>query len=465
MLLFSTKSAGFADKQVVSIAPLVFTGVSQFSTDFQTILSRAVQIAQIPVTALQNKDSDVLQQKTLLSSLNSAVGSLADTLTSLGTVAASQAVSATSSDPTKVGVTATGATAPVTFTINSITSAATAASERSTNHYADSASTVVSATGNLKLAVGTQNYPFTVANHSLVGIRDKINTLGAGVTASILTTADGNYLSISANATGVAAIQLFDDPTGANTNLLTSTNPGTNAVFQLNGIPIIQTGNIVNSVIPGVTFSILRESDTPVTLTLATDRTKLSAGLQDFVSKYNALRTQVTAQVGPAAGLLSGDPVVSRLQATLREVTSYRTSSGAVRSLADVGVEFSQTGEAAFNPATFNALNDSQISDAFAFLGSATAGFGGLSARLNEFSDPISGIIKLEQSGIDRTDQNLQSQITTLTDRINVMQANLSRQLQMADALAAQLESQQKALTASLQGLSLVLYGRSPNSV
>ena len=41
----------------MSITPLTFTGVSTYSNDFQTILSRAVQIAQLPLKALQNRDT------------------------------------------------------------------------------------------------------------------------------------------------------------------------------------------------------------------------------------------------------------------------------------------------------------------------------------------------------------------------------------------------------------------------
>ena len=50
----------------MSITPLTLTGVSPFSSDLQTILDRAVQIAQIPIKQLQNKESELLQQKTLL---------------------------------------------------------------------------------------------------------------------------------------------------------------------------------------------------------------------------------------------------------------------------------------------------------------------------------------------------------------------------------------------------------------
>ena len=255
----------------MSFAPLTITGVSQFSADFQTILNRAVKIAQIPITLLQNKDSDLLQQKTLLSGLSGSAGALATSLKSLGTIASYQALAAVSSQPAVVSATSAGATSPAAYTIDSITSLATAASERSVAGYADSAATAVSANGTVKLAVGAQNYQFTLTNNSLVGLRDKINSLAAGVTASILTTGTGNYLSVSANAAGATTLTLTDDPDGAAAALLTATNQGSDAAFKLNGIDITQKTNLVNSVIPGVTFQLLATSATPVTISLRTD--------------------------------------------------------------------------------------------------------------------------------------------------------------------------------------------------
>ena len=443
-----------------STAPLGFTGISQYSSDFQAILNRAVQIAQIPVAQLQSKDSTLLQQKTLLSSLNSAVSDLAASLTSLGQIAANKGIGASSSNTSAVTVSATGATSPTTYTINSITSAASAASERSTTGFADAASTPVSTNGTVTLQYGTQTNTFQIPNNNLTSLRDQINGLGIGVTASILTTAGGNYLTVSANTTGQTTLKLFDGADTTGTNLLTNTNQGTNAVFQLNGINITQAGNVVNSVIPGATFTILNSSTTPVTLSLASDRTQLSSALQDFVSNYNTLMQQINAQVGPSAGVLAGDTVVNQLQGLMRHLTSYRTSSGSVNSLADLGVEFSNTGVASFNQSTFDSLTDSQVADGFSYVGSATSGLGAFSTSLKTFSDPISGMIKVEQDGIDRTDQSIQSQIATLNDRIAIMQNNLTLQLEAADALQAELQSQQNALTASLQGLSLVLYGK-----
>jgi flagellar hook-associated protein 2 len=445
----------------MGITPLTLSGVSQYSSDLQNILNRAVQIAQVPVQQLQNRDSDLLQQKTLLGSLRSTVGDLATSLASLGDIANSKAIAATSSDSSVAIISATAANSAATYTINSVTSTATVASERSLNGYPDSASMPVSSTGQMQLTVGSHPYSFDLAANTLIGLRDKINSLGAGVNASILTTGNGNYLSVTADSAGQTTLQLLDDPSGAATQMLTQTNQGSDTVFQLNGITVTEKSNIINSVIPGITFELLKPSSTPVTISLSSDRSKLSTALQDFVQKYNALKSQIDAQTGKNAGLLTGDTAVTGLSRTLREVTSYQVTTGQIHGLADLGITFDSSGKASFDAGTFQSLSDSAVADGFSFIGSATSGLGGFSQSLNQYADPISGFIRYEQDGIDRTDQSIQNQTTVLTDRINQMQTQLQQRLALADSLLSQLESQQKSLTASLQGLNLVLYGKS----
>ena len=68
--------------------PLVFTGISSFSSDFQTVLNRAVSIASLPLKTLQNNEADILTKKTVLGSLNTAVDALGTSVAALGTVAA-----------------------------------------------------------------------------------------------------------------------------------------------------------------------------------------------------------------------------------------------------------------------------------------------------------------------------------------------------------------------------------------
>ncbi len=444
----------------MSFTPLTFTGVSQFSSDFQTILDRAVKIAQLPITALQNRDGDVMQKKTLLSGVSAAVSGLATSLESLGQTAENRALTASSSQPSVVSVLNSGATSAASYTINSVTSIATSASERSVTSYADSAATPVGTTGSFRLVVGDDDYDFTLANNTLVGLRDKINSLGAGVTASILTTGDGNYISISANAAGEKALELRDDPGGANANLLTSDNQGTDLVFHLNGIEVRQSRNLVNGVVPGLTFTVLKESNTATQLTLASDRSDLASALSSFAENFNTVRAHLNAQVGSAAGLLTGSSLVTQLSGQLRQIAAHRATDGSIKSLAELGLTFDSKGTVSFDAKVLDGLTDEQMTDGFAFLDNSAAGLGKFAGGLRQFSDPIGGLIKMEQEGLDRVDATIQKQLATLTDRMAVMQRGLALKLQQADSLLASLESQQNTVKASLQGLNVVLYGK-----
>jgi flagellar hook-associated protein 2 len=452
----------------LSITPITLTGTSTYASDFQSILNRAVQIAEIPLTALQNSDATVLQEKTDMSNLGGTVSTLASSLQALGTLASTQALAASTSDPSVVSATATGATSAASYTINSITSLATAASETSLKGYADSNSTPVSSTGTVELTVGSQNYTMSLTNNTLVGLQNQINGLNAGVTASILTTSGDNCLSLTDNTIGATILSLTDDPTttdhtGPNTPLLTSTNQGTNAKFQLNGIAVNQSSN--NSVIPGVTLQLLgtTPSTAPVTVSLATDPSQLSSDLQTFVTNFNALNTALAAQTGTGGGSLVGNDMVTGLEGVVNQLVSYNLPSGTVQSLADLGITFNDTtGQATFNQTTFDGLSSQQVADALTFIGSPTSGLAGFAAQFTQYSDPVTGLMTTEEAGYTQTDQDLQAQITTLTTQINNMQTSLSQQLSAADSQVAQLQSQQNELTASLQGLSLVLYGQNP---
>jgi flagellar hook-associated protein 2 len=448
-------------------APPTLNGISKYATDFQSILTRAVAIAQLPATALQNQDADVLQKESQLSTLAISVSDLGASLFALGSLAASKALVATSSDPSTVSIQATGATAAASFTISNITSVASAASETSISGYADSNATAVSSTGTVNLVLGASTYKINLSSstNNLVGLRDAINASGLGVTASVLTTGAGpnpNYLTVTANNTGATTLQLIDDPTvgGANHNLLTSANQGSNAVFQLNGIGVDKPSNTVNDVVPGATFTIANKTATgaKVTLTLASDPTQLSSALQDFATKYNAAVDAVAAQVGKSGGSLVGDFIVRQIQQELRQVNTFQ-GSGTIQSLADLGLQFGSDGKISFNTSTFNKLTDSQISGAFTFLGSTTTGLGGLSLQFAQLTDPTTGLIKNQQDAYAATDKRLQTNISDLTARISRLQANLTRQLQAADALQAQLTSQQQALNATIQSLNYTAFG------
>ncbi len=279
----------------------------------------------------------------------------------------------------------------------------------------------------MKLVLGSNTYTINLTSqtNNLNGLVSAINGLGAGVTASVLTTGSGatpNYLSLSAASTGATTLQLIDDPTGAATNVITAANQGSNANFTFNGLPVSRSTNTVNDLAPGITFNLLKKtSGNSVTLSLATDPTQLSSALSNFVTSYNNLVAQVGQQVVLAVGALSGNLIISTIETDMQQLSAYQ-GTGTIKSLSDLGVTFNSTGQMSFAQNTFNALSPSQISGAFQFLGSASTGLAGLAQSFNSVSDPVSGLIVAQENGYDQTNTDLGNQIQTLSTRLNQTQ-------------------------------------------
>ncbi len=447
----------------MSLTPLVFSGISTYSADFQTILERTVKIASLPITSLQNQQTDLLERKVVAGGLQGAVAAFGASLKSLGEVGDRRAVTGRTTDAGKAAVRAVTATTGGVYQLANITSVASAAAETSLISYSDSNTATVSSTGTVQLTVGSNAFTvsLTPGENNLAGLRDKINGLGAGVTASILTTDGANYLSVSANTTGATTLTLNDDPGGAATDLLSAANQGSNAVFELNGVPVSQKTNLVNSVVPGLSFEILgkTEASETVTLTLASDRSQLSTALSSFAAAYNALVGQVDGQIGESAGLLSGSSLVREIQSVLRSVTGF-SGTGDVKSLAELGLVFDSTNKLTFDSATFAGLSDAQVRAGLDFASTSETGLGSLYSKVTAISDPVTGLIQAELNQYDATGRDLATRVSALNERVTLLQSGLAQRLQYADALLANLESQQTVLTASIDSLSYSLFGR-----
>lgn len=547
-------------------APVTFSGISTYSSDFQSILQRAVSIAQIPIQSLQNQESDNQDKINALQTLNPDVANLGSAVAALGNLVANGgALQASSSDSSIVSAVNVGATSPGTYTISNIESLASSASA-TTGSFGSSATTPVSADGNVQLTVGSKTYnlSLTTATNNLAGLAEAINNADAGVSATILTAAGDNYLSISANSPGQSAIQLQDLPAttdqitntgtgtetstahyasstttpvsvsgnmslvvGSNTyqltlgssnnnlsglvsainganagvtasigtdsngsylsistndgsaqtiqlndtpnNLITNSTPGSDAQFTLNGsIQVVEPNNTINDVIPGVSFTLNNTmSSGSVTLSLSNNSSQLSSALQDFVTDYNQLATDVSQDVGSSDGPLEGDLVISSIMTDMQQLVSYwnPNSNSTIRSLSDLGITFNDTsGQLTFDASVVSGLSDAQVSDAMNFLGSANSGFGALASNFTQLSDPTSGVLETEETAYQTEDTNLTNEIDDKNDQLTQMQSNLTAQLSAADAAVAELESEQNTLTASIESLNYVAYGVNYNS-
>lgn len=448
----------------MGLTPLTFTGISQYSQDFQTILQRVTTIASFPLNQLKNEQQDIATKRQLTSELNNSVKLLGEKIIALKDVAANRAVSASSSNTSKLTIDSVNTDTLTTYNVTDVTSIAIAASETSLNPYASSTATQVSASGSVRLTVGTTDFNISLSTgeNNLVGLRNKINSLNSGVTATILTV-DGttNYLSVSANGTGAKALTLREDPSGANTSLLTSTNQGSNLNFKLNGVSVSRSSNQVNDLVSGVSFSLKQTTSVGETLSigLSSDRSKLSTAVSGFIDAYNTVQAKITGQVGKTAGLLTGDFLVREAQDILRKVSSFGLGEGTVKNWSDLGVNFSSAGQVSFEVGTFNGLSGTQLRDSFAFF-KDTTGLGSLSRSTDGFSQDVTGLAGIQLNQYEKTDSRLTEQIAKLEDRINLLRQTYLQKLQAADALLGNFDSQKKIVSASIDGLNLVLFGK-----
>jgi len=451
--------------------PQVFTGVSQYSSDLQSILTRTQQIAQIPVTALQNDQATLKSEATALTTLQSDVGSLASAITALGSLASAGALAASSSDSNvSASVTGSGATAG-TYTVGNITSLASVSTATMTSGVANATSTAVAPTdtNTLYLTAGGSTVPIalTSATNNLNGLRDAINNANAGVTASILTTAGGSYLTLTANTAGATAITLNTASDNSGTELMSMNHTGSLASFEVNGKAVTSTSNQVSGVIPGVTLTLkgTTSTDETATVTLAGDASPVTSALQKIVSAYNTLSTGISTLTASSSGALTGNQVVRSVENLMRQFAFYQGSgTGGIGSLMDLGISLDKTGQMSLDTTVLSGMTSGQLTNALSFIGDGTTGISSLASSFTAFSDTTSGVIQRDITQDQTSEQRLQDQIDAMNVRIQTAQKAEMAKLEAADALLAKLSSQQSLLTASIQSLNYTLYGSSTSS-
>ena len=152
-----------------TITPLTVGGISQYASDFQSILNRSVAFASLPVQQLQNEQSNIQLEAQQAANLGSAAAGVSNALNSLGALGASKALVASSSDSSVITAQVTGATTGSSYSITNVTSIASAAAESSLTSYNDTTTVPASTTGSMQLVVGSRTYPIDLSGSSIFG--------------------------------------------------------------------------------------------------------------------------------------------------------------------------------------------------------------------------------------------------------------------------------------------------------
>jgi len=399
------------------------------------------------LTGLESKD-------TALSSLGTQMSTLSTDLQNLTDFSGTMAYKTGSSSDTNVltlsSASATAVAGTHTIVVQNLAQTSSAAS--------DPVGTTDTLTGGITFKVGsgawqTVNVGDGSTAATLSGLSAAINSAGLGVTANVLTNADGTTrLSLVSQTDGSAGqITIADSTSNSSspTTLADSTTPdsntglglamiqdGVDATMTVDGVKLTSASNTVTSAIPGVTFQLLStgsssSSSSPesVQVVIDNDTSSIESAINTFVTDYNTTIKAINTQEGKDSSgnpePLYGTSILAQLQQGLLSAVSSSFGTNTINSLIALGITASSSddGTISLDASTLsNALNSNfdQVVSLFQDTGSLGSTFTNTLDSLSNNSSS-GGAISLAISEDS-------SQETTLNDNISKQEALIATQ-------------------------------------
>lgn len=472
------------------MATITSTGIGS-GLDVNSIVTQLMAIESRPMTLLQQGASDLNTQLSAIGTLQSRMSALRDASNALTAVSLWNGTTATSSNAAAVKVSSSSGAAAGNYSVQ----VQALASKQTVYSQAFASSSAAVGEGSLTIELGTWSGSSFSANAaktpvsitigpgetSLSAIRDKINGAGAGVTATIITDANGARLSLSSSDTGAAngfritAAETTDDgssTTGLSTLGFTSTSgsPMTrsqsagNASATINGIALSSASNTLEGVADGLTLTLLQTTTTAADVKVASDTDNIKKSIETFVSAFNDVANYIRDQTKYNAdtkvgGTLQGDRLVTSMQAQLRAIVNEgSTASSTFSRLTDIGISFTTSGTLSINGTklTESLGNLPELRKVLATDGSSS-GNSGFIDRFRDFATSALG----NEGAFENRNKSLKGQLTlnsksqeSLQRRLDQTEERLRRQYQALDTAMSQLSGTSSYLTQQLDMLN-----------
>lgn len=430
-------------------------------------------------TALSTKADALTAEISGVSTVKSAITTFATALQTLvkGGTLQTQPVSSNSNVLTATALTgAKLAGLSSSVTVSQLADKQTAVSKTSV---ASSSTTIGSGTLTLTLGSATYNSDGSMASFtagssaatsisitdgSLTSIAKSINDAKTGVTASVVTDANGAaYLSLK-GATGAdqaftlsststsGDLSSLDVGVGKTNTKLTST--AQDAKLTVDGVSVTRSSNTISDLIDGVKLSLTGTSTSPVTLTSDTPTSALSGAVSDFVDAYNEVIGILTTQTDAITGPLKSDTAAKALLTSLRGMTTTALTSGgdtgSPTTLAELGVGTNKDGTLTLNTDTLSTQLTKfpqAVENMFAYSALSTTGLSSILSSLS--SEATNTVYGLGASATNYAQQqsDLSDQQTALDDAKTAMNTRLTAQFASMSTKVSAYKSVQTFLT------------------
>lgn len=338
--------------------PLFSIGGVASGLDTDSIITQLMQLERLPVVRFQRQQASLRavddawsQVTTKLSAVRSAV----DALRSPQSFAAH--VQTTSSQPDAVSATAGSGAAPGTtsFTVARL---ATAHQVAAGGSFTSSDAVVGAGELTLTRPDGSIATVTTVEGTTLTELAAQVNALGAGVSAQVLKTGENAYrLVLTARDTGDAG-RFEVASTLASVGTTEVLNEGVDAHLRLGTLDVYRSSNTVTDLIDGVTLTLQRTTDAPVTVTTAHDHDAAVESVRALVDGLNGALSLLKdlSKYNPdsrTGGPLQGNSTLRRIVSDLRTAVSSAVEGldSGLRHASGVGIGLDRYGGVTFDEA------------------------------------------------------------------------------------------------------------------
>jgi flagellar hook-associated protein 2 len=449
---------------------------------------------QQQVTNLQNQQSGITALNKQLSSIQTALQTVADDAQALGSpmlFASTQTITSTNS--TLVGATATGSNGAVVGSYQIAVTALASASQRTFLFSSPANADTVTIDGHdTSLAAGASAQDLVNAING-----DKNATVWATVTGTDPSTGKSQVV-LSERNTGQPAsptgfVTVTNDSQGALSEQTQYAAAGTNAAYSINGGPTqTSTSNTISGVaiaspnsstpgatqtIPGVSLSLnALTGSVPITVTVgapAPSSQNIQTAVQKFITDYNSAIAQIQTQLNqtpshsdPTQGTLYNDSGLRNLLSSMRQQMTQTLSglSGSYDSMLQIGVSTgASTGSGAISQ---SALAGNLTLDTNALSSALASDPTSVHQMMQSWSIKFSSLVDLEAgpggtiSTRIQTDTSqssfLATQIQNLTEANQVKQNQLVKEFAAMEAALSQNQSTSSWLTNQLNALPTI---------
>jgi flagellar hook-associated protein 2 len=433
-------------------------GASSEGIDVNSAVNASLSAAEEPEVQWEDQEETIQSQQSALTALQTDAENLDTDMQSLNnTLGPLTAVTVASSDSSVVSATASSGTSEGTYTVEVQNLAAT--DTWASNTVASASTDLAAGSFTITGADGTQTTISTgTGTSTLSDVASTINSDDLGVTASVVTDANGARLEVVSNTSGSAS---NFSVSGGGGMTFSEVTPGANASYSVDGLSLSSASNTVTGAIPGVTLSLLDSSpSTPVTLTVTPDTSQASTAINQFVTDYNtligALNTQFTDS-GSGEGVLATDPTVRNLQSEMLSALGYTyvpaSGTTTVSNLSDLGISVNKDGTLTVDSSTLNNALENNFSDVQSFFqGSALNGFANaLDQQLTSFTSPADGAFTVDLSSMSTEMSTLQTDVTNFqTNVIDPLQTQLNSEYSEAEEQLQELPTEMKQIDEEL---------------